>query len=288
VTTQDESIGSVFPVCFYLLNPEDGAAGSVPQYDHVQGFSMALTYCCDIEATPSLDITGTILEALGAEYVMVQADNVDGTDGDGCELIIGVLVDALPPFNGATIPPSDKVQRMGCVEFTVKAGAPCGGPCCPITFEDMLNGTGKVPINNLISVENQSVSVQATAVSCEVCIVNEPCFFRGDCNFSGDSGTDGSLAVDIADAATVVSFLFAPPLYKPEIDCLDACDCNDDGRIDLADAVCILAYLFQKGDFPPAPGPGYRETPDGIESTGCGPDPEDSVDLLDCEGGTRC
>jgi hypothetical protein len=280
------SLGEETEVCFYILNPEDNAPG-LPQFDHIQGFSMAVTFCCDIAADDTLDISGTILEAIGAEYVNIGVDN-DPNDGDGCELIIGVLVDALPPFDGATIPPIDRVQRMGCVKFTVKDTAPCGSTC-PITFEDGVNGPGKVPIRNLIAVENVSRSPLAL-ISCGVTVVNEPRFFRGDCNFSGDSGDDGTYAVDVADAAAVVSFLFAPPLYKPQIPCLDACDCNDDGRIDLADAVCILQYLFQRGRFPPDPGPGLQETgqpnPNNVEGTPAGTDP--TLDLLDCQGGTGC
>lgn len=280
------SVGGTAEVCFYILNPEDHAEGQIPQFDHIQGFSMALTFCCDIAADDTLDISGTILEAIGAEYVNVGVDN-DPDDGDGCEMIIGVLVDALPPFDGATIPPIDTVQRMGCVTFTVKDDAAVCGLNCPISFTDGVNGPGKVPIRNLIAVENVSRS-PLSMIDCSVQIVGEERFFRGDCNFSGDSSQDGTYAVDIADAAAVVSFLFAPPLYKPVIPCLDACDCNDDGRIDLADAVCILQYLFQNGRFPPAPGPGLRETslpnPDNVEGTPAGPDL--TPDLLDCAGGT--
>jgi hypothetical protein len=93
----------------------------------------------------------------------------------------------------------------------------------------------------------------------------------------------GSMSVDIADAAAVVSFLFLTGSWKFNPMCLDACDCNDDGRVDLADAICILQYLFQFGRFPPAPGPGIdtegNETPEG-------PDPTE--DKLDCEGGNQC
>lgn len=285
--TITQSRGGTAEVCFYILNPEDEAPG-IPQYDHIQGFSMAITYCCDIEVVAeSLDITGTILEAIGAEYVNVQADN-NPDDGDGCQMIIGVLVDALPPFDGTTIPPTDRVQLMGCVTFRVKDEAPCDA-CCPIEFTDGVNGRGKVPINNLIAVENNSKR-PAAVYACELCAKERERFFRGDCNFSGDSGADGSLAVDIADAAAVVSFLFAPGPYKFYPPCLDACDCNDDGRIDLADAVCILRYLFQFGKFPPAPGPGWRETglpnPQNVESTGAGEDP--TFDLLDCAAGNGC
>jgi hypothetical protein len=270
------------------MNPEDEVLGA-HDMDHIQGFSMAVEYCCDIQAIPEFDISGTILEALGAEYVRIDVDN-DPADGDGCQLIIGVLVDALPPFDGRTISSSPDWQKMGCVTFTVKPDAPCG-PCCPVTFKDGVNGSGKVPINNLISVENFSYPV-AQLQSCEVCIVDQERFFRGDCNFSGDSGgpAEGAVAVDIADAAALVSYLFLTGMYKFDPPCLDACDCNDDGRIDLADVVCVLRYLFQKGKFPPAPGPGWRETgdpnPNNVEATGSGIDP--TLDMLDCAAGNQC
>jgi hypothetical protein len=115
---------------------------------------------------------------------------------------------------------------------------------------------------------------------CEVCVVEQERFFRGDCNFS----LMGNMAVDIADAAAVVSFLFLPGSWNFQPACLDACDCNDDGRVDLADTVCILQYLFQFGRFPPAPGSGLDPATGG--STPPGPDPTD--DKLDCVAGRDC
>jgi hypothetical protein len=257
--------------------------------DHIQGFSMAVKYCCEIKVIEeTFDISGTILEALGAEYVNVQADN-DPNDGDGCELIIGVLVDALPPFDGRTISSAPFYQKMGCVKFAVSPEALCGK--CDITFQNGVNGRGKVPINNLLSIENFSYPV-SSLVNCWIDITGKQVFFRGDCNFSGDSGgpAEGQYAVDISDAAAMVSYLFLPGMYKFDPPCLDACDCNDDGRIDLADVVCVLRYLFQRGKFPPAPGPGWRETgldnPNNVEPTGAGADPTE--DMLDCAGGSLC
>jgi hypothetical protein len=276
------SIGTAVEVCFFVKSPEDNAPGHA-QFDHIQGFSMGLSYCCDIMAIEVIDIEGTIVEAVGAEFVSVQADN-DPNDGDGCELIIGVLVDALPPFDGATIPPLPVFQRIGCVKFEIKDEARLCGTCCDIKFTDGVNGRGKVPIKNLISVENISRSPQT--MDCKLCIVDKERFFRGDCNFSHV----GSLSVDIADAAAVVSFLFLPGTFKFNPPCLDACDCNDDGRVDLADAFCILQYLFQFGRFPPPPGPGLRETgrpnPNAVEASPDGIDPTD--DKLDCRVGNSC
>ena len=51
--------------------------------------------------------------------------------------------------------------------------------------------------------------------------------------------------------------------------CFDACDCNDDGILDLSDAINLLGYLFLGQTPPPQPGP-----------TDCGPDP--TVDDLEC------
>jgi hypothetical protein len=60
--------------------------------------------------------------------------------------------------------------------------------------------------------------------------------------FRADANNDGR--IDIADPIFTLSFLFArgtPPV------CPDACDTNDDGAIDLADAVASLSYLFEPG-----------------------------------------
>jgi hypothetical protein len=269
------SRGSAVEVCFYVVTPEDHQPGHA-QFDHIQGFSMAVQYCCDIRAVENLDIRGTILEALGAEFVSIQVDN-NPNDGDGCELIIGVLIDALPPFDGGTIPPSPDPQRVGCVIFNISEEAKCDSKC-PIEFVDGLNGRGRIPIKNLMSLENHSFG--PALMPCEVCVKEQERFFRGDCNFS----LMGSMAVDIADAAAVISFLFLPGSWQFQPGCLDACDCNDDGRVDLADAICILQYLFQGGRTPPAPGPGFdpntgKELPPG---------PDLTEDKLDCVLGRDC
>ncbi len=59
---------------------------------------------------------------------------------------------------------------------------------------------------------------------------------------------------------------------SPPSRCPDAADTNDDGRIQIADVVSLLNYLFAGGAAPAAPGP-----------DACGEDP--SADALPgCEG----
>jgi hypothetical protein len=234
---------------------------------------MAVCFPCDLSGKEgSLDITGTVVDAQNAEYVNHHFDN-NGGDGDGCEFILGILVDALEPFDGRTLPRTSDFLRLGCIEFTVADKPELVGQCLPISFCDGADGRGKVPISNLISVLNQSYPV--SLVACDLCLTSAGVFHRADCNFSNK----GKLSVDIADAAASVSALFGRGNWKFDPPCFDACDCNDDGTFDLADTVCILKFMFEFGEFPKDPGPGFKE--DGTELP---PGPDPTPDALDCKG----
>lgn len=72
----------------------------------------------------------------------------------------------------------------------------------------------------------------------------------------GDANDDGG--VNIADPIFVLATLFTG---GPDAVCRKAADANDDGSINIADPVLALAFLFQAGPDPVAPFPS------------CGPDP---------------
>ena len=94
-------------------------------------------------------------------------------------------------------------------------------------------------------------------------------FRRGDANASG--------RVDIADAISLLSYLFGPvddPSKAKVAACVDAADANDDGTTDIADAIKILGHLFAAEG--PLPGP-FGEC--GIDVT---------VDDLDCSTFAPC
>lgn len=91
----------------------------------------------------------------------------------------------------------------------------------------------------------------------------------------GDANADGSLST--ADILTIQRWLFSgdqPPT------CIDAADVNDDGRVNICDAIGVGVYLFQTGacqniDVPveygqappsPFPAPGEDPTPDHPEA----------------------
>lgn len=94
--------------------------------------------------------------------------------------------------------------------------------------------------------------------------------FTGEVRFQrGDATADGRL--DLADPIRILQWLFAP---HSEPECLSAADVNDDGSLDISDAVSLLGYYFLRNAEPPAPFPA------------CGPDP--SRDQLSCERYPPC
>jgi hypothetical protein len=263
-------------VSFYYRSPSTGSVdegSDTPDpndMDDIQGLSMAIAYNVGLKCLGTHSIAGTITEAVGAEFVSVHCKD-NGPAGGG-SLVIGILVDALPPFDGQTLPPTANLLKVIGVDFSIDAGVACGNPV-PILFNDGQQGAGQVPIKNLISVMNMPIAPKLC--NCDVQVLAVPEFVRGDCNFKESNTAMEVMAVDISDAAAVISFLFLTGSWKFHPVCLDACDANDDGRIDLADSVAILRYLFKFGAVLPTPGP----TASGIDPTG---------DKLDCKGGARC
>ncbi|MCZ6793817.1 MAG: PQQ-dependent sugar dehydrogenase [Planctomycetota bacterium] len=83
-----------------------------------------------------------------------------------------------------------------------------------------------------------------------------------------DSNGDGR--VDLADGIFTLNFLF---LGGRRPSCSDAADADDGGGIELTDAVFTFSFLFLGGGTPPEPGPDV-----------CGTDPTD--DEIDCQGGS--
>jgi len=80
----------------------------------------------------------------------------------------------------------------------------------------------------------------------------------------GDANDDGSL--DISDAMRILMFLFAGVEAPP---CLDAADSTDSEVIDLSDAVRLLDFLFRGDPPPPTPFPQHG-LDTGDPTLGCG------------------
>ncbi len=238
--------GSGFPgqeieFCFFYSDPTD----------NIQGVQIAVCYDDLLLIDGTFSIEGSIADELGAEFVHYQIDNNDN-DGDGRELVAGILMDALPPFENQQLPTTTEPLMIACVDAEVDGGATCGDSFS-IDFCDGINGNGMVDINNMAVIEYQSIQ-DFLLVGADYEIIPVPAFLRGDCN------TD--TLVDLSDAATVIATEFQG--YNAL--CLDACDSNDDGIINLADSVYLLNFLFSFGDPTPDPGP-YSAGEDPTEDT---------------------
>ncbi|MEC9476956.1 MAG: hypothetical protein VX764_07970 [Planctomycetota bacterium] len=219
---------------------------------NIQGFTLTLCYDCHLTIDPaSWDYEGSIVEEVGVEYLAVQVDDLPA-DGDGCELIVGILLDALPPFDGQTLPQTVLPLLIGGLDVTIDSDAPCEVPL-PIEFCSGINGTGSVSLYNNVVIDFQSVQ-NFEMNGTEIIVQPIEIFQRGDCN--------GDDKVDLADIATAIAAQF----MGYGIDCSDACDFNDDGILNLADSVFGLNYLFQYGAVPPSPG-AYDDGPDPTEDS---------------------
>ncbi|MEM7166788.1 MAG: hypothetical protein AAF581_15075, partial [Planctomycetota bacterium] len=102
-----------------------------------------------------------------------------------------------------------------------------------------------------------------------------PTFSPGEINVlggfvRGDCNDDGTL--NVADAVSGLNVLFGGTGQVAP--CVDACDTNDDGSFNIADMITLLVHLFSSGASPAAPFPS------------CGVDP--SADLLTCNTYTNC
>jgi hypothetical protein len=259
------SPGDIIKLFLWYCSPEDFSYGHV-QLDQLQGLSMALTFDCRLSCIEeSLTLPpDSITAALNAEYVSFQCDN-DPADGDGCEMILAILMDAEPPFDGQSLPPTEVPLKIACVDMIGPEIPDCAVRCFPIRFKDGIGGRGNIPTSNLVSAENWSFL--AITHDCEICMdtIPDPLFIRGDCNYDGE--------FDIADPAKIISILFGLEPWQPTPPCLDACDNNDDGRIDVVDAAILLQYFFLQGPPPAPPGP-FELGPDPTEDKlGCDLEP---------------
>lgn len=224
---------------------------------NIQGFTIVACFDGPLVALPgTFTIEGSILDAVDAEYLSMQVDN-DDNDGDGREIIIGVLIDALPPFNGQTAPPTFFPQEIGRFDFYAPEDINCS-QCYPITFCNDVNGNGSVYLTNKVVINNQSIE-PAGYYDGEVCAPANALFIRGDSNNDG--------IFDVADAVFMLNYLFLDSVEPP---CPDAADADNDGLLNITDPVFMVLYIFGLGVAPPYPFPS------------CGLETYPDVDFLDC------
>ena len=90
----------------------------------------------------------------------------------------------------------------------------------------------------------------------------------------GDANDDGLM--NITDAIFLLDFLFQGGTVPS---CVEAANSNDDAAVDISDSSHMLNFLFLGGPAPPSPGP---------PPAACGSDPAGSPSDLGCESYTNC
>ncbi len=124
-------------------------------------------------------------------------------------------------------------------------------------FGDMEPPAGRVVYHVVAACPDGTVVVSGGAAA----LVPAPSqigFIRSDCNDDGGP--------DVSDAIFEIGALFAAAGGGFAIGCEAACDSNGSGRVDIADVIYTLTYLFAQGLEPPAPFPACGTDPTGALS----------------------
>ena len=235
-TTGQAALGEVdHEIKIHAFNSED-----------LQGFSISLVYDPLVWEFSHVEITGTITETAGAEFVEEFSDDDQGN------AVLGVLLDILPPYSGQVIPATGIELEVARFYFDVQ----------PDVFESVETTIGFAPspgtpvVDNVFVIGNQSVQPLTIDTVIEVAVQN--IFLRGD--------ADGDLYLDLSDVINNLVFMTGACPECPDPTCYKALDVNDNGSIDLADGVQLVNYLYTFGPPPaaPFPEPGPDPTPDDL------------------------
>ncbi len=223
------------------IQVEPGSSFSLPVEGNWDGLIGGYSFSIGFPSSAPInslvvDVYGTLVGSIEAEYVQEQVDTTSGT------IICGVLFDAYPPFEGQTVPslgyPQEIAYLIGEIDSSVDEQD------IPFTPQD---GFGDPPIMNMFVFGTSSVNVDELLEG-KIEVRNppppEPIFIRGDVNMDS--------LVDLADAIFHLDYTF---LGGPLPSCMDAGDANDDGVSDISDAIFLLYYFFLDGPGPWVPFP---------------------------------
>ncbi|MGE3166176.1 MAG: hypothetical protein AB7O52_14815 [Planctomycetota bacterium] len=132
------------------------------------------------------------------------------------------------------------------------------------TTVSICNTLGNPPVDVVIVIGGGSFPPAAVSADITLRDLVAPEFIRGECNGDGH--------YNIADGIWTLNMLFQG---GPSSSCVEACDANDDGSVDAADAMFTFFYQLLDGPAPSAPFPN------------CGTDPSDPIGA-DCANFAGC
>ena len=204
----------------------------------VSGFQFGVGYTGERVIITGVDQGEAVEEAGGADFFTVKL--VEGGVDVGAVLDLNPEGDP-PVFR--VLPPCTENQELVRVKFTCNP-EPRGENVSPEVF---LSGElGDPPVAIIVAVRGQSFSPQVgEKISLPLHCPDPQPFVRGDVTQNG--------LVDISDAIAVAKAVFGfGDRYLMIRNCMDSADANDDGRVNTADPIFLLQFLFAGGpDVPP-------------------------------------
>ena len=210
-----------------------------------QGFSISARYPSQDLTIERVHIEKTILEAIQVDYFEKKIFPEQGI------LLVGILVDSKPPFEGNLIPNIGRPLDFIHLETQI---SPTALGDLRIRLE---NGLGSPPVENLYAINNQAVPVtELTEGVVRLPIALGAAFLRGDFNMDSK--------LDISDPIGILSYTF---YGAAAASCVLAGDANDDEKVDISDPIFLLNFLFAQGRAPPPPSGvfGLDPTPGALE-----------------------
>lgn len=217
----------------------DSIAGSNGSPEQIDGWS--LSFCHDPAALQLTAVTHTpLVQALNGSSPLAFSAVTIYPEG----FTDGVLID----FLGINTLPQGTGYPLYKVEYEA-------GPTPGVSTVDFCE-LGTPPVIAIVatgSVDNIPVREPAS-----VEVLSEPYFKRGDC--------DNNTGINIADTVFLLQQVFPPNGVTLPVVCTDACDCNDDGTLNLSDAIWSLNAVLGNPSIP-LPGPYPQCGPDGASDS---------------------
>jgi hypothetical protein len=152
-------------------------------------------------------------------------------------------------------------DMVAILEFSVSEAAPLG-VTIPIQFRSTPGRDGLPAILNEISRKGNPQPYNACGLKVEV-VPGGDLFIRGDAN--------RDRVVNLVDVISILRWLFVPRNEGTWVPCPDAADVDDNGQIEVTDAIEVVLYLFGRGSAPSPPFPAAGRDPEWTspDSLGC-------------------
>jgi hypothetical protein len=212
----------------------------------LEGFTISLRSESPHLELQRLDLAGTMIDAERPDWSFTYTK-----ERETGYLSASVALSMSAPFRTLPALHNDPVAYL---EIGIRPDAAVG-QLLEVSFADTPGGENMRPISNEVSRRGFSQRLGACGLKVRV-VSGEDLFVRGDAN--------RDRLVNITDAIVTLQALFIGA--RTNLPCLDAADVDDNGSVDITDAIGLAGYMFGQAPAPRSPYPeaGHDITADTI------------------------